>query len=171
MKQHQPCTFLWASCLTCTGHPGGRSSAGAGSSAADLPPPGRNRRARWFSSSSHHTGCWCRGRTGHPGCTLQARALGSAAGPGGTCAGCIGWCQGPVWCRPEHILIAENHTSHKGHSLVLPSSIGSLHPAAWKMRLRKGWGWRKVQLHNYTCTCLQKMVGKRNVCQASHNNR
>lgn len=139
-KQHW---LVWVSRLTCRGRLGGRSSAGGGSSVEYPPSPGRSRRVRWFSSSFHHTGCWCRDRTGHPGCTPPAPAPGSAAGPGGTCAGCIGWSRAPAWCRPGRILIAENHTSHTGRSPVLPSGIGSHHPAAWKMRLR---GWGEVEL-------------------------
>lgn len=127
-----------AACLTCRGRPGGRSSAGGGSWVAAPPSPGRSRMGRWFSSSSPHTGCWCRGRTGLPGCTPQAPAPESAAGPGGTCAGCTGWSREPVWCRPARTLIAESHTSRTGRSPVPPSDTGSHHPAACKMRLRGG---------------------------------
>lgn len=133
--------------LTCIGHLAGRSSAGVGSLVADHPSPDRSRKAQSFSSSSHHRGGWCRGRTEHPGCTPQAPAPGTDATPGDTCAGYIGWSQVPVSCRPVHIQIVENHTSRRVHSPVLPLGTGFLHPAAWKMKLR---GCEKVQLHNKT---------------------
>lgn len=121
--------------FTCKDHPVGRCSAAVDSYVVDPLSGGRSRRAQCFSFSSHHKGYWCRGRIEQAGCIPQAPAPGNGEGSGGTFAGCTGWSQAPFWCRPEHILIAENHTFRKVHSPVLPSGTGSLHPAALEMKL------------------------------------
>lgn len=124
--------------FTCKGHLVCRCSAAVDSYAVNPPSAGRSRRAQCFSFSSHHKGCWCRGRTEQAGCIPLAPAPGSDGESGDTFAGCTGWSQAPSWCRPQRILTAENHTSHKVHSPVLPSGTDFLHSAAWEMKL-EGW--------------------------------
>lgn len=124
--------------FTCKDHPVGICFAAVDSYVVDPLSDSMSRRARCFSFSSHHKGYWCRGRTEQAYCILQVPAPGNGEGSGGTFAGCTGWFQAPFWCRPEHILIAENHTSRKVHSPALLSSTGSLHSAASGMKLRGG---------------------------------
>lgn len=124
--------------FTCKGHLVGRCSAVVDSYAVNPLSAGRSRRVQCFSFSSHRKGYWCKDRTEQAGCIPLVPAPGNGEESGDTFAGCTGLSQAPSWYRPEHILIAESHTSHKVHSPVLPSGTGFLHSAAWEMKLGEG---------------------------------
>lgn len=163
--------------FTCIGHLVGRCSAALDSYAVNPPSAGRSRRAQCFSFSSHHKGYWCRGRTEQAGCIPLAPVPRNGEESGDTFAGCTGWSQAPSWCRPQHILIAENHTSHKVHSPVPPSSTGFLHSTAWAMKLG---GWNngaKPQVKikntfwaflNQNVICIKKNFNWRHVSDDAH---